>query len=93
MELDKDFREFVALLAQHDVRYMIVGGYALAAHGVPRATGDLGIKEIDLTSPDSVIQLGYPPYRIDLLTEISGVEFEAAWKRRIEIALDGVAVP
>jgi hypothetical protein len=39
MELDHDFNEFVALLATHDVRYMIVGGYALAAHGLPRATG------------------------------------------------------
>ncbi|MEI7993035.1 MAG: hypothetical protein WCH93_11500 [Actinomycetota bacterium] len=41
MQLDEDFSEFVALLAAHDVRYMIVGGYALAAHGLPRATGDL----------------------------------------------------
>ena len=41
MQFDKDFSEFVALLAAHDVRYMIVGGYALAAHGLPRATGDL----------------------------------------------------
>ena len=41
MEFDRDFSEFVALLARHDVRYMIVGGYALAAHGLPRATGDL----------------------------------------------------
>lgn len=30
MEFDRDFSEFVALLARHDVRYMIVGGYALA---------------------------------------------------------------
>ena len=86
MELDQDFNEFVALLATHDVRYMIVGGYALAAHGLPRATGDL-------TSPDRVIQLGYPPYRIDLLTQISGDEFETAWARHIEVILDGVKVP
>jgi len=41
MEFDRDFSEFVALLARHDVRYMIAGGYELAAHGLPRATGDL----------------------------------------------------
>lgn len=119
MELDQDFNQFVALLATHDVRYMIVGGYALAAHGLPRATGDLdawiwadpinaqrllsaldefgfggvGIEEADLTSPDRVIQLGYPPYRIDLVTQISGVEFETAWARHIEVILDGVKVP
>ena len=41
MELDKDFSEFVALFIDHDVQFLIVGGYALAAHGLPRATGDL----------------------------------------------------
>ncbi len=119
MEFDRDFSEFVALLARHDVRYMIVGGYALAAHGLPRATGDLdawiwtdaanahrllaaldefgfggvGIEHDDLTSPDCVVQLGYPPYRIDLLTGISGVDFESAWSRHIEVVLGGVVVP
>ena len=119
MQLDPDFSEFVALLAAHDVRYMIVGGYALAAHGLPRATGDLdvwiwpdpdnarrilevldefgfgelSISEDDLTSPDLVIQLGYPPYRIDLLTRIEGVNFESAWQRHVEVILDTVRVP
>ena len=41
MELDKDFNEFVGLFLEHNVRFLIVGGYALAAHGLPRATGDL----------------------------------------------------
>ena len=119
MQLDPDFSVFVALLAAHDVRYMIVGGYALAAHGLPRATGDLdawiwpdpdnarrilevldefgfgelAITEDDLTSPDLVIQLGYPPYRIDLLTRIEGVNFESAWQRHVEVILDTVRVP
>lgn len=98
---------------------MIVGGYALAAHGLPRATGDLdariwtdganarrllialdefgfggiGIELDDLTSPDCVVEMGYPPYRIDLLTRISGVDFDAAWERRVEVDLGGVIVP
>jgi hypothetical protein len=36
-----DFREFIALLNKHAVRYMIVGGYAVGIHGHPRYTGDL----------------------------------------------------
>ena len=40
MQLDRDFKEFVALLNAHNVRYLIVGGYAVAAHGLPRYTGD-----------------------------------------------------
>jgi len=115
MELDKDFSEFVELFLAHDVRFLIIGGYALAAHGLPRATGDLdawvwansdnaikilaaleefgfgeiGVTIADLSRVDSVIQLGYPPYRIDIITTISGVDFESAWTRRLMIDLNG----
>lgn len=41
MKLSKDFNEFVASFLAHDVQFMVVGGYALAAHGLPRYTGDL----------------------------------------------------
>ena len=41
--LNKDFREFAELLNSIGVEYLIVGGYALAAHGHPRYTGDLDI--------------------------------------------------
>ena len=40
MRLDLDFREFVESFVAHDVRFLLVGGYAVAAHGLPRATGD-----------------------------------------------------
>ena len=43
MEVQKDFREFLALLNEHEVRFMIVGGYALAFHGAPRFTGDIDV--------------------------------------------------
>lgn len=35
MQLDPDFREFVESFNAHEVRYLVVGGYALAAHGCP----------------------------------------------------------
>lgn len=43
MTLDPDFEEFIKLLNQFEVAYMVVGGYALAFHGKPRYTGDLDI--------------------------------------------------
>ncbi|MEM7549168.1 MAG: nucleotidyltransferase [Bacteroidota bacterium] len=43
MELDKDFREFVGLLNDNRVKYLVVGGYSVAYHGFPRFTGDLDI--------------------------------------------------
>ncbi|MDZ7625546.1 MAG: nucleotidyltransferase [Ignavibacteriaceae bacterium] len=38
----------------------------------------------DLLKKDKVIQLGEPPYRIDILTSIDGVNFEDAWNNRIK---------
>ena len=43
MEVQPDFRELLALLNEHKVDYLIVGGYALAFHGAPRFTGDIDI--------------------------------------------------
>jgi len=52
MELFKDFEDFVQLLYQYEVAYMVVGGYALAFHGKPRYTGDLDIW-IDMTEDNA----------------------------------------
>src|SRR5579883_1675858 len=41
--------------------------------------GGLDIQAEDFLNPDSVVQLGVPPNRIDLLTSISGVRFEDVW--------------
>lgn len=43
MTLADDFEDFIKLLNQYQVEYMVVGGYALAFHGTPRHTGDLDI--------------------------------------------------
>lgn len=48
MELDRDFSEFIACCAARDVRFLIVGGYALAAHGHPRFTKDLDHVVLDI---------------------------------------------
>jgi hypothetical protein len=39
--LNRDFKEFAELLDAHGVEYLLVGGYALAAYGHPRYTGDI----------------------------------------------------
>ena len=43
MNISKDFADFIYLLNQHHVEYMIVGGYAVGLHGLPRYTGDLDV--------------------------------------------------
>src|SRR5260370_11385341 len=52
--------------------------------------GSLGIGAEDLLTPGTVIQLGVKPNRIDILTSISGVSFEAVWESRTQGTLDGV---
>ncbi len=41
MEPDQEFREFAVSLTSYGVKFMIIGGYAVTAHGHPRYTGDI----------------------------------------------------
>lgn len=116
--LDPNFKEFIELLNSNEVRYLVVGGYALAVHGHPRYTKDLdiwveidalnarrivqvlrdfGFAELDLRESDfltagNVIQLGYPPSRIDLLTQATGVEFVHCFNSKLTVDMDGLSV-
>jgi len=57
------------------------------AENILQVLKDFGFQELeitseDLTNPDRIIQLGYPPLRIDLLTDIDGVDFSTAWESK-----------
>jgi hypothetical protein len=58
---------------------------ALRAFGAPL----IDLTREDLSRPDIVFQIGLAPVRIDLLTSISGVEFDAAWSRRMPLEIEG----
>lgn len=118
MVFNQDLKEFISLLNEEKVDYLIVGGYALAIHGVPRYTQDidfwlrldekniqkvltvlkrfgfesLNISVSDFLNTDNIIQLGYPPNRIDLLSEIDGVGFEKAFENKAILDIDGISV-
>lgn len=47
----------------------------------------------DLEAPEMVIQIGLPPRRIDVLTDVTGLEFGAAWAARVVHAIDALDVP
>jgi hypothetical protein len=61
---------------------------ALAAFGFT----DLGLKAADFVVSYRVIQLGFPPSRIDLLTSLTGVTFDEAWAGRVEAVLGDTRV-
>ncbi|MBL0170623.1 MAG: hypothetical protein IPP90_07810 [Gemmatimonadaceae bacterium] len=118
LELPQDFLEFITMLNAHQVEYVIVGGYALGAHGYVRATGDIDflyrltslnvtrlcaalgqfgapsqlIDHTELLDPDAVTFFGVPPYRIDLMSSISGVESESVFATAIEDTMAGQRV-
>ncbi len=54
--------------------------------------GGLGLKAADFLEPETVVQLGRPPNRIDLLTSIHAVSFAEAWATRLSTRLDGLPV-
>jgi hypothetical protein len=43
MVFEKDFRDFCSFLNEEKIDYLVVGGYAVAFHGAPRATGGFDI--------------------------------------------------
>lgn len=50
----------------------------------------LGLKENDFLEPETIIQLGYAPNRLDLIMGVPGVEFRECYEKRIETEIDGV---
>lgn len=64
---------------------------ALETFGAP--TDALDISPEDLRSPGMVVQIGLAPRRIDLMTALTGVEFERAWEDRVLVAVESLEVP
>ncbi|MCD4738362.1 MAG: hypothetical protein K8R89_03775 [Anaerolineae bacterium] len=116
--LSPDFREFIQSLNDNQVRYLVIGGYAVALHGHPRYTkdidvwiemspenaenmvqaleqfgfGSLGLQANDFVVPDQIVQLGYPPNRIDIISTPPGVDFEHCYASRVKVIIDDVLV-
>ncbi len=53
----------------------------------------IGLTIHDLTKEGNVIQIGYPPLRIDLLTQIDGVSFNECYKNKTVATIDNIEIP
>jgi hypothetical protein len=67
------------------------------AHRLVRALRAFGFDVPELTpalflEPERIVRMGHPPLRIEVLTTIDGVEFEACYPARRTVTLDGVPV-
>ena len=114
--MNQDFVDLLRAFIAHDVRFLIVGAYALGVHGRPRATGDLdvwvdatpanaplvlaaladfgaptaSVTEHDFACPGIVFQMGLPPRRIDIITQLTGLSFADAWPHRVSASFGSV---
>ena len=117
--LNEDYKEMLENLLNEGVAFILVGAYALAAHGFPRATGDMDIwvkpdeensqktyralakfgapvneiSEDEFSQPGLIFQIGVVPRRIDIITKISGVEFDEADADKIVVNLEELKIP
>ncbi len=75
------------------VRMDSANGAALMAALDEFGFGSLGLAAADFNEPDTVVQLGYPPKRIDVLTTPSGVTFDECWPDRLMVTIDQLQIP
>lgn len=54
--------------------------------------GSLNLQAADFLVPEQIIQLGYPPSRIDLITTPPGVDFETCYASRIQVGINDLIV-
>ncbi|MBF0289420.1 MAG: hypothetical protein HQM14_16525 [SAR324 cluster bacterium] len=118
IELPKDFKDFLKLLNEEEVEYLLIGGYAVGYYGYPRTTNDIDVwvattpdnakkvvevlNKFGFSNPeinedlflqkDKIIRMGHPPMRIEILTSISGVEFQECHRKKITDHLSGISV-
>lgn len=53
----------------------------------------MGATPGDLAGPDVVLQIRLPPRRIDILTALTGVDFESAWRSRVMHRVGSLEIP
>ena len=111
-QLPEDFEEFLRLLNSNDVKYLLIGGWAVGFYGYSRFTADMdlfigiseenissmklalhefGVPEFDrsmLTTKGNVFRIGRAPLRIEIINEITGVNFDDAYSNREFVELE-----
>ena len=96
MDLNPDFLDMIAALREERAEFLIVGAFALAAHGVPRATGDLDLwvrphPENAERVWGALLAFGAP---VESATPtVDDLSFEEAWPNRVTVEIEGLEIP
>lgn len=72
---------------------VLVGPDAANSRAIFKALVDFGapvcgLTPRDFTEPDHFFRMGSPPVMVDIMSRISGVEFDEAWQRRVAVQID-----
>ena len=115
---NEDYRDILQSLSDEDVDFILVGAYALASHGYPRATMHIDIwvratpdnavkvyralskfgapldavSVSDFSEEGIIFQIGVAPRRIDIITQISGVNYIEASESADSMEIDGLTI-
>lgn len=116
--MNEHFIEFIDLLNKKQVKYVLVGGWAVIFEGYSRTTGDMdlfiqnsvenadkmldcikdflgstiGFIKEDFLKENNVLMIGRVPFRIDILTSISGVTFDEVYGSSRIFTDDGIDI-
>lgn len=116
MKMSADFEDFLRLLREKKVDYLLIGGYAVSHYGYVRNTGDMDIwvrptddnvertaealddfgyaRKVEtlpyLKQPGKILRMGMPPFRLEVSTEIDGVEFDECFENRQILDVNGI---
>lgn len=116
---NQDILELIQILNSKEVKYMLVGGYAVMHYAEPRYTKDVdffvkasaknadkmiqalvefGVPEDQLdknlfANPGNFFKLGNPPWRVDFITSLEGVDFDSIYKNIQHIKLKDNKLP
>jgi predicted nucleotidyltransferase len=119
MIIEDDYIDMIAALVDENVRFLLVGGYAVGLHGYQRSTKDIDFWVLasqenavrlakalekfgapmhefsvkDFEKRGTNFQIGVAPIRIDIITEIAGVDFEEAYQNMKIVDVDGHKIP
>ena len=117
--LNEDYKDILQILLKNRVKFLLVGAYAMGAHGFPRATGDIDmwieaskenslkvyasltefgaplneITETTFAEEGMAFQIGVAPRRIDIITKVSGLQFNQAYQQRQDVEIEGLKIP
>ena len=114
--LPEEFKDFINLLNSNNVKYLLIGGWAVGFYGYPRTTKDIdflvsndnnNLKKLEkvfrefnsppvdikiLKESKSLIFLGTPPNRIEIINSADGIEINDCYTRKKIIKLDDITI-